>query len=381
MNPLNLYNYFRERNERRRDPYSHMTPQEFYSQTGALNTPQPRFSNNNTSVNSYVAPPAVDTRNYSNVNPNIATVVPNSDGVLTVDPRDLPPSASQVQRPALYNQQLDPFQRSRIPYARPTAPNAPQLGMSRGAAMLAGSLGAQGQGGGAELAGMFKGFNDFEAAKYNASMNQHKAEMAQYQDGVARYNEAVETARATDQERVAALEGFDDSIGNMMQSYQNLQDMSITGPYDGYVEAFLDKSGISEFFGNNQAATRQGARLLLKKLQVDATLLNTANTKGAISDREMALFMSPQPDLLTSEKAWQEWIKVRTEALVKVRNRIANGEQVSPEDRVQSGTLQSVYGFLNDTAPAASTSSSQPSNNNNNQSQATRIEIIDGVVQ
>lgn len=381
MNPLNLYDYFRERNERRRDPYSHMTPQEFYSQTGALNTPQPRFPNNNASVNPYVAPPAVDTRDYSNVNPNIATAVPNSDGVLTVDPRDLPPSASQVQRPALYNQQLDPFQRSRIPFARPTAPNAPQLGMSRGAAMLAGSLGAQGQGGGAELAGMFKGFNDFEAAKYNAAMNQHTSEMAQYQDGVARYNEAVETARATDQERVAAVEGFDDNIGRMMQSYQELSgDSFTTGPVAGRLQSWLDSSGIRDFFlSGDKGAIRTNTRLLLKKLQVDQTLLNTANTKGAISDKEMKLFMSPQPDMATTEAGWQQWIQQLVETTVKVRNRIANGEQVPPEDRVQSGTLQSVYGLMNESAPAASSPSSQPSNNN--QSQATKIEIIDGVVQ
>lgn len=360
--------------ERRRNPYGHMTPYEFYSQTGALNQPQYQIPNTNTVV------PQVDTRDYSNVNPNIATVVPNSDGVLTVDPRNLPPNASQVRRPALYNQQLDPFQRSRIPYARPTAPNAPQLGMSRGAAMLAGSLAAQGKGGGAELAGMLKGFNDFEAAKYNAAMNQHKADMAQYQDGVARYNEAVEAARATDKERVAAVESFDDNIGRMMQSYQELAgDDLTTGPLAGRLQSWLDSSGIRDFFlSGDKGAIRTNTRLLLKKLQVDQTLLNTANTKGAISDREMKLFMSPQPDMATTEAGWQQWIQQLVQTTVKVRNRIANGEQVPPEERVQSGTLQSVYGLMNESTPAASTSS-QPSNNN--QSQATKIEIIDGVVQ
>lgn len=265
-----------------------------------------------------------------------------------------------VNRPALYSQQLAPFQRSSVPFARPTAPNAPQYRGSVGAQMFARANQAAAQGGNAMLGGMAQGFNEGRMNEYNAAMNQYNADMAQYQDGVARYNAAVEAARANDQERVAALEGFDDSIGAMMKSYQNLQDMNITGPFAGYVGAFLDKAGIR--FDGDAAAKRQGARLLLKKLQVDATLLNTANTKGAISDREMALFMSPQPDMLTSEKAWQDWIKVRTEALIKVRNRIANGQQVPPEDRVQSGTLQSVYGFLNDTAPAEA-SSSQPSNN------------------
>ena len=60
--------------------------------------------------------------------------------------------------------------------------------------------------------------------------------------------------------------------------------MSLTGFFDSTFGAAWDN-----IVGNPEAS----ARLLLKKLRVDDTLLSVAQTKGAISNKEMDLFMSP----------------------------------------------------------------------------------------
>jgi len=69
----------------------------------------------------------------------------------------------------------------------------------------------------------------------------------------------------------------------------------------------------------------QNARLLLQKLRVDDTLLRIAQTKGAISNKEMELFLAPSPSLNDQESVWLEWIDQRMRAVQLIRQRLANG--------------------------------------------------------
>ena len=48
-------------------------------------------------------------------------------------------------------------------------------------------------------------------------------------------------------------------------------------------------------------------------------MLRVAQTKGAISNKEMELFLAPAPKDTQDEKVWIDWIKRRMEALQKVR--------------------------------------------------------------
>lgn len=74
--------------------------------------------------------------------------------------------------------------------------------------------------------------------------------------------------------------------------------------------------GIAGFFGGDQVA----ANRFLQGLTVDETLLNTAKTKGAISNVEMNLFKSPIPSLSDDrEKVWKPWIEKRLEVLNKLK--------------------------------------------------------------
>lgn len=73
--------------------------------------------------------------------------------------------------------------------------------------------------------------------------------------------------------------------------------------------------GIAGFFGGDEVA----ANKFLQGLTVDETLLKTANTKGAISNEEMALFKSPQPSLSDDrEKVWKPWIEQRLPVIEKL---------------------------------------------------------------
>lgn len=75
--------------------------------------------------------------------------------------------------------------------------------------------------------------------------------------------------------------------------------------------------GLAGFFGGDQVATNK----FLQGLKVAETLANTALTKGAISNAEMALFMSPIPALTDDrEKVWKPWLEARKPVLKKIQD-------------------------------------------------------------
>lgn len=65
-------------------------------------------------------------------------------------------------------------------------------------------------------------------------------------------------------------------------------------------------SGVAEFFGTPGAAGNK----VLQQLKVDDALRNTAQTKGAISNQEMDLFLSPAPSPTADRQTiWKPWIE------------------------------------------------------------------------
>jgi hypothetical protein len=92
-------------------------------------------------------------------------------------------------------------------------------------------------------------------------------------------------------------------------------------------------AGIAGFFGGDEVAKNK----FLEGLSVDETLLNTARTKGAISNQEMTLFKSPIPSITDDrEKVWKPWIEKRLEVLDKLEKYYAgeagrsSGGQAAP---------------------------------------------------
>ncbi len=70
---------------------------------------------------------------------------------------------------------------------------------------------------------------------------------------------------------------------------------------------------------------RQNVRLQLQTIKVDATLARTAKTKGAISDKEMAIFASDQPGWNEHENIWKVWIGKYIEALNIMHTNLSTG--------------------------------------------------------
>ncbi len=106
-----------------------------------------------------------------------------------------------------------------------------------------------------------------------------------------------------------ALMNTRNGIMDMKTALQGLKDGGVTGLIEGTFGAAWDRVA-----GNPEAQTR----LLLHKLRVDDALTRVANTKGAISDAEMKLFLAPTPRQTDDEAIWEQWIKDRLRVAEKV---------------------------------------------------------------
>lgn len=242
---------------------------------------------------------------------------------------------------------------------RPTAPTAPTYGGNVGAQMFAQSQAAAAQGGNAMYAGMAKGYNEGKQAEYNAELNTYKAEQQKYEDGVARYNTAVEKQQKRQkafQQEISPLYAQVDKLRTAKaRLFDNPNEIkeNITGMFES--------TRIMDLMTNDPAAAeREVTRKILNDLGVDYTLLKTAKTKGAISDREMAMFASGTMSMNNSEAQWSAWIDGQIEAMATV---IRNLEEIEsgvrqPYERNQWGNVDSLI----------SGSSPQPSSGGDNTS-------------
>jgi hypothetical protein len=90
--------------------------------------------------------------------------------------------------------------------------------------------------------------------------------------------------------------------------------------------------GVFDNFTGDADANR---RLILSRLKIDDTLLRTAETKGAISNIEMALFLEPAPKNFQDEQIWVDWLNERMRTLRGIQYRLQTGEELPLEERSQ----------------------------------------------
>jgi len=209
---------------------------------------------------------------------------------------------------------------------RPTAPTAPTYGGNVGAQMFAQSQAAAAQGGNAMYAGMAKGYNEGKSSEYNAELNTYKAEQKKYEDGVARYNTAIQKQKAKQEGLATALQPLETQLGKLQNARARLekQGSNITGMNPEDYTRFTDK-----FSSGDEATQREMTRKILKDIGVDYTLLKIAQTKGAISEKEMDLFASPQPSANATEEVWKSWLDGQIRAMEMVMSNlvaIENGQ-------------------------------------------------------
>lgn len=168
-------------------------------------------------------------------------------------------------------------------------------------------------GGNAQLGAMgqeYGAIQNEQRAQKNFLSEQAANRLNLYQESIQEQQDALDSITDQETKMQDALDKFD-QFGN-----------SVTGAYDGTMGSWLDSAGL----GN---AEKAAFRLDLKAIVVDNTLLRTANTKGAISDKEMALFQSPMPTMYQSEEVWKSWLKARKENLAVIKKRLQNGITVA----------------------------------------------------
>jgi len=185
--------------------------------------------------------------------------------------------------------------------------------------------------GGAIVGGSSQGFSGAMKAATDEFGNIQDANRQAETDA---FNKAEATRLA--EERIAALK----AKGSAKDTNQNQETSNLIGDrisdFESGLQAIADSKAaggnltgvggvFKSFFDNFSGDADAARRLLLKRLQVNDTLLRTAETKGAISNYEMALFKSPTPTNFMDEKIWSEWINARLNALRNQQYRLKNG--------------------------------------------------------
>ena len=97
------------------------------------------------------------------------------------------------------------------------------------------------------------------------------------------------------------------------------------------------KNFIFNRIGGMAGTDEASIRLRLQELVVDKTLSNTAFTKGAISDKEMALFRSDIPQFTDSEEIWEKWLKDYEAATRMMEHNLRTGYAPFKEQNARGG--------------------------------------------
>jgi len=127
------------------------------------------------------------------------------------------------------------------------------------------------------------------------------------------------------------LGGYEDQIRMMDTALTGLEGATdITGPIAGTWKNFWDPRT-----DDDKARARATIRLQLKRLRVSNILENTKNTKGAISDKEMALFAEDSPTMDMQEGVWIDFITRRREVLRRIVYRLKNNIRVDPKTGIE----------------------------------------------
>lgn len=253
--------------------------------------------------------------------------------------------------------------------ANTTAPQSPVLGgsgtsssrspiLSRGAGnMTANARGSalgmvpRGEGliriGGAMYSGALQGDGLGAAAREYGSIQDanRKAEVDAYNKAEAtRIAElrAKRTGSKADSKAAAknakALSSVNDAMYSMQRGLDAIAESRAAGGNLTGIGGIF--KGVFDNFTGDADANR---RLILSKLRVDDSLLRVAETKGAISNKEMQLFLAPAPKNFQDEQIWVDWLNERMAALQRVQNRLSGGEELpagqrSNEFNTSSGT-------------------------------------------
>jgi len=185
-----------------------------------------------------------------------------------------------------------------------------------GGAMMDGALDGRGFSAGIEEYGNIMDYN-------------REQDMARYQEEEARRLEdqrRQDLMRKMSAANAKTKKGDAEAAAKALVSLQNAQDV---------LDGFDKRDGIvgwQSFFlrGWDQMTgdERENIRLKIESMKVDRVLANIAQTKGAISEKEMDIFMSDQPSWLAGEEIWRKWITDYMAAIRVMHTNLQNGTTV-----------------------------------------------------
>ena len=222
-----------------------------------------------------------------------------------------------------------------------------RINLAEGLIRVGGAItGASGKGALAAIGAGTTAFGGIADENRALEMAQYEADQAAYESEEGRKISRMQArglsaaqqknAYTTEQAiaKSAASVGRYDSLINDLTSAGN----NVSGWLDGTVGSFIDKAT-----GNPNA----NLRLRMQQVRVDEALKNVAETKGAISDREMTLFLSPMPTMTDSEEVWIDWMTMQRNLASVLNTRLsgamnADGTMSSPtaSDQALSAELQ-----------------------------------------
>jgi len=201
-----------------------------------------------------------------------------------------------------------------------------------GGAMYSGALQGDGLGAATREYGSIQDANrKAEVDAYNKAETTRIAELRAKRTG----SKADSKAAA---KNAASLQAVNDAMYGMQRGLDAIAESRASGGnLTGIGGVF---KGIFDNFTGDPDANR---RMILSRLRVDDALLRVAETKGAISNAEMKLFLSPAPTNLQDEQVWVDWLNERMAALQRVQTRLSGGEELpagqrSNEFNTSSGT-------------------------------------------
>lgn len=189
--------------------------------------------------------------------------------------------------------------------------------------------------------------------------------LAAFQAGTDEYGRIMDTQRQLDtlynrdmQARIDAsaeaqkkrIEGNQDIIDQYLAINDKLNEglRGLEGKGDGSdagITGFWDAT-IGKLQYQLTGDPRRDSQLLLSELKVDDTLLRVSKTKGAISNKEMDLFLEPAPTNYDDEENWKRWIRRKQKAIEVALYNLQNGIDLR-EQGMAAPTDQQIDEFAN----------------------------------
>lgn len=207
----------------------------------------------------------------------------------------------------------------------PTIPDNRIDMMSEGLMRIGGAGLSAGDDGLSTYGAMLGQYGNLQDMNRQNEMDRYNAELAQAQEEQRR-KELQARISASAAKESDKKNGDTEGAAKALVSLQNAQDV---------LDGFDKRDGIvgwQSFFlrGWDQMSgdERENIRLKIESMKVDRVLANIAQTKGAISEKEMEIFMSDQPSWLAGEEIWRKWITDYMAAIRVMHTNLQNGTTV-----------------------------------------------------